>query len=189
VPFKGRVRDWVGELMRAREQGDTVLFVVATTGRAERAIEILRDHEVVAVPLDRAETTRGATVLVVVGTLARGFRLGEAGLALYAETDVFEEEREAARKRPPTRAFISDFRDLKVGDLVVHVDHGIGRFVGLQRIAVGHELHEFMELRYAGDDKLFLAVRGLRSIGSAGSRGRRPRPVSRRPCATWPTSC
>ena len=65
----------------------------------------------------------------------------------------------AAGPRP--RTFLSDFRDLKVGDLVVHVDHGIGVFVGLKRIDVGLEPQEFMELRYAGEDKLFVPVERL----------------------------
>ena len=59
------------------------------------------------------------------------------GSQIYAEADVFEEERRAPeRRRSATKAFLSDFRDLKVGDFVVHVDHGIGVFVGLKQIGV-----------------------------------------------------
>jgi transcription-repair coupling factor (superfamily II helicase) len=83
-------------------------------------------------------------------------------LQFYAETDVFEEERRThERRRSAARTFLSDFRDLKVGDLVVHVDHGIGVFVGLKRIDVGTTPQEFMELRYAGEDKLFVPVERL----------------------------
>ena len=60
-----------------------------------------------------------------------------------------------------TKAFLSDLRDLKVGDLVVHVDHGIGMFVGLKQIGVGDGMQEFLELRYAGEDKLFVPVERL----------------------------
>ena len=99
---------------------------------------------------------------MAVGHLSRGFRLPNAALQFWAETDVFEEERKShERRRSATRTFLSDFRDLKVGDLVVHVDHGIGMFVGLKRIELGHETQEFMELRYAGDDKLFVPVERL----------------------------
>src|SRR5262249_30520913 len=66
--------------------------------------------------------------------------------------------------RSATKAFLSDLRDLKVGDLVVHVDHGIGEFVGLKQIGVGGgagDVQEFLELRYAGDDKLFVPVERL----------------------------
>ena len=93
---------------------------------------------------------------------SKGFRLPEAALQLWAETDVFDEERRThERRRSASAAFLSDFRDLKAGDLVVHVDHGIGVFVGLKRIEVGIDAQEFMELRYAADDKLFVPVERL----------------------------
>ncbi|HSC27260.1 MAG TPA: DEAD/DEAH box helicase, partial [Vicinamibacterales bacterium] len=162
LEFAGRVPDWVQEIRRGRERGDTVVFVAHSAGRAERTIELLADYEVFAAPIERAEDAHHASVLVAVGHLSRGFRLPDASLQFWAETDVFEEERRAGeRRRSATRAFLSDFRDLKVDDLVVHVDHGIGVFVGLKRIEVGHEPQEFMELRYAGDDKLFVPVERL----------------------------
>jgi transcription-repair coupling factor (superfamily II helicase) len=157
--YRGRLQDWVADLRRARERGDVVVFVVGTSGRVERSVELLREYEITAVPIDRAESTSGAGVLIAAGRLSHGFRLPDAGLQLFAETDVFEEERHAHdRRRSVARTFLADFRDLKVGDLVVHVDHGIGRFVGLRQIEVGVEAQEFMELRYSGEDKLFVPV-------------------------------
>jgi transcription-repair coupling factor (superfamily II helicase) len=169
VEMKGRVVDWVADIHRVRNEGETTLFVAATSGRAERTIEVLKEYDVFAVPVERAEDARYAAVLVAVGGLSRGFRLPDAGLQIYAEPDVFEEERRAPeRRRSATKAFLSDLRDLKVGDLVVHVDHGIGMFVGLKQIGIGPstssgqgDAQEFLELRYAGEDKLFVPVERL----------------------------
>ena len=168
--MKGRVADWVADIRRQREEGGVTLFVAATPGRAERTIELLKEYDVFAIPVDRAEDARYAAVLVAIGGLSRGFRLPDAGLQICAEADVFAEERRASEKRrAQTRAFLSDLRDLKVGDFVVHVDHGIGMFVGLKQIGVGpstgsghaDDRQEFLELRYAGDDKLFVPVERL----------------------------
>src|SRR4051812_11042127 len=156
VELKGRVADWVAEIRRFRDAGETVLFVAATPGRAERTIELLKEYDVFAIPVERAEDARYAVVLVAVGALSRGFRLPDAGLQIYAEADVFEEERRAPeRRRSATKAFLSDLRDLKVGDFVVHVDNGIGVFVGLKQIGIGPstgsgqgDAQEFLELRY-----------------------------------------
>jgi transcription-repair coupling factor (superfamily II helicase) len=165
LEFRGRVPDWMADIRGARTRGETVLFVADSHGRAERALEILQEYEIVAVPVERAEDAHAAAVLVAVGSLSRGFRMAEAALQVYAETDVFEEERRAGEKRPGVaRAFLSDLRDLKVGDLVVHVDHGIGEFVGLKQLGVrgtADDAQEFLELRYAGDDKLFVPVERL----------------------------
>src|SRR5262249_14800255 len=162
VGFHGRIADWVAEIRRLRDAGNTILFVAATAGRAERTIELLKEYEVLAAPVERADDARYAAVLVALGGLSRGFRLPDAGLQIYAETDIFEEERRAAeRRRSTTKAFLSDLRDLKIGDYVVHVDHGIGVFVGLKKIGVGDNEQEFIELRYAGEDKLFVPVERL----------------------------
>ncbi len=164
VGFHGRVPDWVADIRRARERGDSVFFVASSSGRAERTIEVLEEYEILAVPVEIADEGHQASVLVGVGRLTRGFRLPSASLQIYAEADVFEEEARVERRPSAARVFLSDFRDLKVGDLVVHVDHGIGVFVGLQRIRVSpadETEQEFMELRYAGDDKLFVPVERL----------------------------
>ena len=173
IEFAGRVPEWVAEIRRGRERGDTIVFLANSPGRAERTIELLADYDIFAAPIERAEDVHTASVLVGVGRLSRGFRLPDAALQLWAETDVFEEERKSRerRRQAAARTFLADFRDLKVGDLVVHVDHGIGVFVGLRRIDVGLAPQEFMELRYAGDDKLFVPVERLdlvqRFTGSA----------------------
>ncbi|MGH7340503.1 MAG: CarD family transcriptional regulator, partial [Candidatus Rokuibacteriota bacterium] len=160
MEFRGRVADWIADIRQARERGDTVLFVADSAGRAERTVEILREYDIVGVPVEDADGAHAAAVLVAVGTLSRGFRLGDAGLQVYAETDVFEEERPPSEKRRSlAQTFLSDLRDLKVGDLVVHVDHGIGEFVGLRQLRTGGhgapsasaDLQEFLELHYQGD--------------------------------------
>jgi transcription-repair coupling factor (superfamily II helicase) len=165
LEFRGRVPEWIAEVREARERGDAVLFVADSRGRAERTVEILREYDVVAVEIDQVEDAHAATVLVGVGSLSRGFRLGDASLQIFAETDVFEEERRVTEKRRNlARTFLSDLRDLKVGDLVVHVDHGIGEFVGLKQLGVrgsAEGVQEFLELRYAGEDKLFVPVERL----------------------------
>ena len=156
VEFRGRLSDWIADVRRARGRGETVLVVAATPGRAERIGELL------AVSIDRADDSHAAAVLVATGHLTRGFRLPTAALQIYAEADLFDEEhRVHERRRSPVGSFLSGFRDLKVGDFVVHVDHGIGSFVGLREIGVGLEPQDFMELRYAGNDKLFVPVEQL----------------------------
>jgi transcription-repair coupling factor (superfamily II helicase) len=162
LEFRGRIADWVTDVRRAKERGETVLFVAASPGRAERIVELLAEFELVGVPIETADEARGAAVVVALGHLTRGFRLPAAALQIYAETDVFDEERKVhERRKSVARSFLSDFRDLKIGDFVVHVDHGIGRFVGLKQIAVGQQAQEFMELRYFGEDKLFIPVERL----------------------------
>ncbi|MGQ0542297.1 MAG: transcription-repair coupling factor [Blastocatellia bacterium] len=131
------------------------LIVVQTPGISERLQEILREHDM-----------NLHNVPILVGGLSSGFEIASADLTVYTETDIFGETQQAeAVARPQTRraksvlgAFISDFRDLRPGDYVVHVDHGIGRFDGLQTISSQGAEQEFMLLFYADDAKLFVPV-------------------------------
>lgn len=157
VSFHGRLGDWVAAVRAGRDAGETQLFIASTAGRAERISELLEEYDLRAVPVDRAETTHAAGLLVASGQLSRGFRLPAAGLRVHAEADLFAEPRTTSRP-PATRSFLSNLRDLKVGNHVVHVDHGIGVFVGLKQMAIGDAAHELMELRYDGGDKLFVPV-------------------------------
>ena len=164
LSYSGRLTAWITEVKAARERGDTILFAASTPGRAERLVELLADYELRGVQIDKSEDAFATSVFVTAGTLSRGFRLPDAQLQIFAETDLFEEERRARElaRRSSTAAFLSDLRDLKVGDLVVHVDNGIGEFVRLREMSVGpNETQEFLELRYAGDDKLFVPVSRL----------------------------
>jgi len=160
LEYRGRLGDWVEEIRRAQERGETTVFVAATQGRAERTMELLAGYEVRARAIGDNEDMTRAQVLVTTGHLSRGFHLPTGTFLIFAETDLFEEERRSGEKRKSAaRTFVSDFRDLKVGDLVVHIDNGIGRFVGLKKMTVGAgEPQEFMELRYAGEDKMFVPL-------------------------------
>ncbi len=164
--FRGRIPDWIAELRQARDRGDTLLFVASTHGRAERTVELLHDYELRALLATASDERIEGAVVVAEGLLSRGFRLPDAGLTVFAESDIFEEERRrttTSRKRSLAATFLSDLRDLKAGDLIVHVDHGIGQFVGLKQISVGQGdvIQEFLELRYHGEDKLFVPVERL----------------------------
>ena len=100
----------------------------AIPGRADRLSDVLREEGLAV--------GEGTRILTRVGALSRGFEVPEAGLAVLADGDVFPEEvhLHARGRRRGLRTFLSDFRDLKVGDLVVHEDHGIGRFLGLETL-------------------------------------------------------
>ena len=195
--FHGRIPDWIADVRNAQANGDHIVFVAGSHGRAERTVELLTDYDARAVMASDAGDYVGGAVMVAEGWLSKGFRLraGETpatakaiALRTYAETDVFDEERRktgAGKKRSASAAFLSDLRDLKAGDLIVHVDHGIGQFVGLKQISVagGDVVQEFLELRYHADAKLFVPVERLDLIQKY-TGGTKP-PLDRLGGTTW----
>ncbi len=144
------------------------LFVFQSQGLAERFSDILRDYEVVL-----------PGGLLRIGDISSGFEIPAFGIKIYNETEIFGEKTqlefqpqspESKSRRSKTKAFISDFRDLKQGDFVVHVDHGIGRFEGLEIIGTQNVEREFMLLVYADNAKLFVPVERLDLVSRYGSK-------------------
>ena len=180
--YHGRIPDLAAEVRRARaERGALTLFALPSAGVAERVGEMLSDYNVAA-RLTLAGEGGGAAedyaAVVTVGRLSGGFELPGAALVVHVETDLFDEASGAGveqrapgtgagttpatrRKKSPAAAFLSDFRDLKVGDYVVHIDHGVARFGGLQTLELGGRKGEFMLLFYADDAKLYAPVERL----------------------------
>ncbi len=131
-------------------------IVFQSSGMVDRFSEILRDYEV-NLPSGN----------LLVGNLSSGFEIPSLNVSFQTENDIFGETRQTETQRTKDKgqrtkskigAFISDFRDLKSGDFVVHVDHGIGRFEALQVIETAGVEREFMLLIYAEKTKLFVPV-------------------------------
>jgi len=188
--YHGRLANLAAELANARDGNTKTLLVMPSLGVAERVAEILAEYEIdsqlslVEQIVEAAEATRAnglgvAQTIVTVGRLSSGFEMPGARLLTHVEADLFDEagkqtlerrgpwaegsrqKAEGRKKKSKTAAFLSDFRDLKAGDFVVHIDHGIGRFGGLQTLDLGTRSSEFMLLFYAEDAKLYVPVERL----------------------------
>ena len=177
----GRLANLATDLMNARDKGTTTLFVMPSLGVAERVTEILAEYEIDArlSLAEEAESSSSSQTIVTVGRLSAGFEMPSASLSVHVEADLFDEagaqalerravgpdggrqKAEGRKKRSKAAAFLSDFRDLKPGDFVVHIDHGIARFGGLQMLDLGARSGEFMLLYYAEDAKLYVPVERL----------------------------
>jgi transcription-repair coupling factor (superfamily II helicase) len=186
--YHGRLADLARDLLeRSATSQTTTIFVMPSAGVAERVAEILRDYNVNARLTsfaDRSDSPVASDAIVTAGKLSGGFELPSASLVVHVEGDLFDEAAEPALERRSTAikrekkrraraaAFLSDFRDLKVGDFVVHIDHGIARFGGLVTLDLGPTptagttvaaaaRGEFMLLYYAEDSKLYVPVERL----------------------------
>ena len=161
---------------------------VIVTEQEERLRQILADHRIPASPLDRLENGGEAGVFVLPGSVLGGFKLPEANLMLATDTDIFGHR---AHQKPPKRAFkeglkITSYLELREGDFVVHIHHGIGRYGGITKLkgADGAE-RDYLLLEYDGGDKVYVPTdqvdRVQKYIGSADS----PPTVTRLNSGDW----
>ncbi|WP_437909017.1 transcription-repair coupling factor [Sorangium sp. So ce327] len=172
-PLVRRVVAW-------QEAGLRVLIAARAQTQVERLVALLRHRDVRVKanlgPFDPAffdgssSASPRDTALVVTGSLARGVIAPAEGLALVTEEEIFgarahrRAARAAASSTKPSQAFLEDLRNLGVGDYVVHVEHGIGRYLGLVHKQVGSTTVDLIAVEYAGGDKLYLPVYRLNQI-------------------------
>ena len=96
------------------------------------------------------------------GTLHHGFVFPAAGIALFNDHEIFSRKKRRYRYRNFKSAIpLSTFNTLQRGDFVVHIDHGIGRYIGIQRLHIGGREHDCLQVAYQGTDKLFVPVEQL----------------------------
>jgi transcription-repair coupling factor (superfamily II helicase) len=152
--------------------GKRVVIALWSAGSRERMAHVLAEHglfnlaDVPSWPQALA-LPRPQVALAILG-VDSGFETQDT--ALITEADILG-ERLVRPRRASKRAenFITEVTSLSAGDVVVHVDHGIGRFVGLRAIAAAGAPHDCLEIHYAGGDKLFLPVENIELLSRYGS--------------------
>jgi transcription-repair coupling factor (superfamily II helicase) len=151
--FQGRLGELAEYLKDLALTGHRVFLAGSTPGMRDRLGEILREYEL---PVAYGTQPGCRSVLL---PLAAGVQLKEPRLLVLTEREVFGRKAMAAPpKRSRSAPFMSDLRDLKAGDRVVHLDHGIGEFVGFAALTVGGEEQEVIQLRYADGGMLNVSL-------------------------------
>ncbi|NEX91845.1 transcription-repair coupling factor [Caulobacter sp. 17J65-9] len=152
-------------------EGKRVLFASWSDGSSDRLGAMLGDHglkDVRAVPnwID-ARASDPKKPLRVVLPIDTGFVTDS--LAVLSETDILGDRLARPRKRRRAQNFLAEASSLSTGDLVVHIDHGIGRYEGLKTLSVNDAPHDCLELQYGGESKLYLPVENIDLLTRYGS--------------------
>jgi transcription-repair coupling factor (superfamily II helicase) len=175
--FHGAVPAMLAEVQKLNGDGKRVLFAVPNIGEVERLADVFTEYNV---SFKLGSRTRGGesyadetsyfageilTTTLATAYVPDGVLLPEANLAIFGSRDLFDESDAVAsrpqRSKSKVSAFLSDFRDLQVGDYVVHVEHGIGQYQGLKEINHGDGPAEFMLLEFAEGARLYVPLTRL----------------------------
>ena len=157
----------VSEKLNSLRKSFTTILISPTEGQAERFREIMEEYDVPATVKRADEITLFLTngkhdplpLIITSGNISSGFIYAEASLLIVNEEEIFGKR---AKRRPPpkhkTRSFFTSFQDLKPGDFVVHVYHGVGQYDGLRRKAFSGGEGDFLCIRYAAGDYIYVPV-------------------------------
>lgn len=159
-PFHGKLELLVDDIKFYRKSGYKVVMLSSNLERGR----ILRDSlisyglEVPIVDDEEYDIPEGG-ILIYPGTVSKGFEYVDAKFALISDVEIF------GQSRKPRKSFkvknenrIRNFTELTVGSYVVHVNYGIGKYEGIEKITVDGVTKDYLRIKYAGDDKLFIPV-------------------------------
>jgi transcription-repair coupling factor (superfamily II helicase) len=147
-----------------------VLLSAESPGRRETMLSYFADYGLAPSPCENFEqfTAGGETLAITVSPLSNGFIVPAEGWAVVTEAELYagtaRRKSRGAKAQSSVEGMLRDLSELKVGDPVVHVQHGIGRYGGLVNLDLGEGMTEFLLLQYEGGDKLYVPVSQLEVI-------------------------
>ena len=173
------------ELRRYLADGVQVLILAGGVERANAVRDMLTGWKIPAVLLRREGEEHREAVAVASGALRAGFELSAAHIAVLTEQDIFGRHKVKLRRTASAGERIRHFREIAPGDYVVHVSHGIGKYLGVETLEVAGIHRDYLRIQYGGDDKLFVPTDQVGLLQKyIGSEGAAPR-LHRMGTADW----
>jgi len=156
--FLGRINILADEIRQWRRNGNAVVLLVTGQDRGRHLLDALRDEKIDVFYLSSLDAeVKPGQVLIAHGQLSGGFELVNGRLVVITEGEIFGQRKRKKREQSwDTGNRLEPFTDLKTGDYVVHVNHGIGRYMGIVPLDIGDIRKEYLLIKYAGEDKLYV---------------------------------
>jgi len=145
------------DLLFWKQRGYSMLLFSGSRSKAERLADALLEHglEVLLLPNATGDILPGQ-IAAVSGSLSKGFEYTEGRFVLISDHELFGTQKRKAKPKSSRRKKLDPFTDLKVGSYVVHENHGIGKYMGVEKLTVDGQERDYLLIRYAGTDKLYI---------------------------------
>ena len=177
-PYNNKFEMLVEDLKRYKKQKYSVLLVTTSATRGQRLAEDLRDFGISAFyEKDDTREVNPGEVMIISGRLRKGFTYPMVKFVAISDTDIFGERKKKRRKKHGySGSNISSFSDLNVGDYVVHENHGLGIYRGIEKVEVDHVVKDYIKIEYAGGSNLYILATQLDMIQKyADSEAKKPK--------------
>jgi transcription-repair coupling factor (superfamily II helicase) len=158
--FHGQMHVLKSELERWKKSNYAVVFLGSDPERVRKLQHVLEDYEIEATLVNGNEEFHPGKVHITLGDLNDGFELPLQKLAVITEEELFKKKlKKSKRKQKLSNAErIKSYSELQVGDYVVHVNHGIGKYLGIETLEINGIHKDYLNIRYQGTDQLYVPV-------------------------------
>ena len=197
MAFHGNLQVAIKEAKTQLEAGTKLAFFAPTTGEIERLADVFSEYSVpyqIDLAGDRAPDylreraqSSSSAIALIRGEVARGTAFPETGLTIFGSEDLFESQEKAAAKPAVSHLgkFSADQFDLKPGDFVVHVEHGVGQYLGVREISQGDAKGDYMLVEYAGGNRLYVPLARMDLVQRFRGEGEARPSLDKMGGATW----
>lgn len=179
ISYKDNVTSLAKDLEGFKKRGYKGIILSPSATRGKRIAKDLRDYDLEVYFSENTDRTMtNSEIMVTVGRIEAGFEIPEAKLIVIGEGDIFTDKELKKRKRLPKfhGDKINSFADVSVGDYVVHQNHGIGIYKGIQGVETDGRLKDYITIEYEKGSQLFIPVEQLDMIGKfSGKEGAKPK--------------
>lgn len=176
--YHGQLDLLIEDIKDKKEKKYKTLILSGTRSRGERLIDTLRDRGIEATYKDMVSNIESGEVVVTFGNATKGFEYPELKVCVISDTEVFGQSKRKSIRRVNKKGVgkIKSFTELKLGDYVVHANHGIGVYKGIKQLDVQGHKKDFLELSYNSGDTLYVPVEQLDFVQKyIGSEGKAPK--------------
>lgn len=177
--FHGQMHVLKSEIERLMKGNYAVAFLGADEKRVEKLEQVLEDYGIEAKIIHESQTLTTGKVHIMEGDLQTGFELPIQKIAVITEEELFNRKPKKARRRQQKLSNaerIKSYSELKVGDYVVHVNHGIGKYLGIETLEINGIHKDYLHIRYQGSDKLYVPVEQIDLVQKyVASEGKEPK--------------
>ncbi len=158
--FHGQMNLLKTEIDRWMKTHTNVVFLAADKDRGKRLQRILFDYGMEVDFVNEEISKLTSRPIIILGNLQSGFEMLSIHVAIITEGEVFSKKQRKVRKvtQQSNAERIKSYTDLKLGDLVVHVNHGIGKYVGIQTLEINGIHKDYLHIKYSGNDKLYVPI-------------------------------
>lgn len=175
--FHGQMPLFIGELERWENAEYSVVIFAPDVERAKKIQSIFKDYGAELPVIEKLEFPLNEPVITV-GRLSKGIELPASKLAIVTENELFKKKKKRVRKQQniTNAERIKNYQELNIGDYVVHRNHGVGRYIGIETLVVKDNHKDYILIQYSGDDKLYVPVDQIDLVQKyVGSEGKQPR--------------
>lgn len=163
VSFHGKIEYLFEDLKKWQRDNYTVVILAATDDRAENLSGVFNERGIQTRISKDGEFKKGE-IVIIKGNQSRGFEYPEIGFALVSEKEIFESRSRKTRRNQDSANKIKAYNDINPGDYVVHTTHGIGEYVGIQKVMIGTVTKDYLKIQYQGTDVLYVPVDQLNQL-------------------------